>query len=88
MTINPNYKVREVANEHIIIKRSAEGADMMNVVGLNATSVELYEALKGRDFTLDDIVAYLVDHYQVDNVTARGDAVRWLAQMKEHGIVI
>ncbi len=88
MKINPRIKVREVAGEHIIIKKGEQAADMMHVVALNPTAMELYKALHDCEFEVDEIVALLVSTYDVDDETARADAQRWVAMMQEQGLIV
>ena len=65
MKIDPKYQVREMAGEHVIVMPGRYGADMTRVVALNATSLFLWKALAGRDFTAEEAARELVAHYEV-----------------------
>lgn len=88
MKINPSVKVREVAGEHIVIKKGVQASDMMHVVALNTTSMALYEAFRDNEFELDDIVTFLVERYDVSGDTARADAQNWINEMQKQGLII
>lgn len=88
MKIDPRKKIRSVAGENIIIKQADGMADMSTVVAFNSSALELYNHLKEREFTEDDVVACLTSLYDVDPATARHDAAEWLGQMREQGLLI
>ena len=87
MKISKQYKVREMAGEHIIVMPGRYGADMTRVVALNATSLYLWEELADREFTTDEVVALLTDRYEIDPETARRDAEKWIEQLTACGIL-
>lgn len=87
MKIDSKYKVRELAGERVIVVQGTYGADMTRLVALNDSSFYLWEALRGRDFATDDVVALLLERYDVDEPTARRDAEAWTARLAECGIL-
>ena len=87
MKIAEQFKVREMAGEHIIVMPGRYGADMTRVVALNPTSLYLWEQLAGRDFELDEVVNLLVKRYDVAPEIARADAQKWIEQLKNCGIL-
>lgn len=88
MRIDNRKKVREVSGEHIVIMQDGATADMTKVVALNETALMLYEHLKERDFTVDDVSALLLAEYDVDANTARHDAAEWVESMKKEGLIL
>lgn len=48
----------------------------------------MWESLQGKDFTVDDAVAVLLDSYDVDDSTARKDAEAWVATITENGLLM
>lgn len=88
MKIREEYKVREMAGEHVIVMPGRGGAaDMTRIVSLNPSSMYLWEALRGREFTVSDAARLLTERYQVEDETARRDAGRWIESLAECGIV-
>ena len=88
MKIDIRKKIRSVAGENIVMMPSAGTTDMTQVVALNDSALELYNILKEREFTLDDVVRALLDTYEVDEATARADAEKWVAQMRKQRLII
>lgn len=87
MRINSKYKVRNVADENIILVQGRDPGDMSTVVALNDTSLYLWNELVGHDFELYDVTRLLVDRYEVEESTARADAEKWVATLKQNNIL-
>ena len=87
MRIRNDVKVRQVAGENIIIMQDAGATDLTRVVGLNESSVLLFEKLAGKDFDIDDVVRVLCDAYEVDDTTARRDGTSWMEEMSRNGLL-
>ena len=43
MRINPNYKLREIAGETIIVNQGKTGIDMTRIISLNSSAKVLYQ---------------------------------------------
>lgn len=87
MKIAEQYKVREMAGEHIIVMPGRYGADMTRVVALNPTSLYLWEQLLGREFEIEQVANLLEERYDVAPEIAREDAQKWVEQLKNCGIL-
>lgn len=87
MKIRQQYKVREMAGEHVIIMQGRIGADMTKVISLNATSLMLYEALQGKEFGCEDVASLLVENYDVEREIAERDATKWIEKLRECGLI-
>ncbi len=88
MKINPIYKVRKVAGENIILLQGKTNGDMTRVVAFNESALLMWDSLQGKDFTIDDAVAVLLDNYNVDETTARTDAEKWAQTLRENGLLL
>lgn len=87
MTISPKIKVREVADEHIVLLQGKNPGDMTTVVSLNETSLFLWNKLVGTQFETEDVVKILMDNYDVDSATAERDAKAWLDELKKNNLL-
>ena len=87
MRISCKMKVRQVADENIVILPGANSTDLTRVVGLNESALLLYEGLQGRDFELKDVVQLLTSEYEVNEEQATKDALTWVDAMKKNGLV-
>ncbi|MBR3829251.1 MAG: PqqD family protein [Bacteroidales bacterium] len=87
MRILPKYKVRNVANENVVLVQGRNPGDMTSVIALNETSLYLWNELYGKDFELQDVVSLLTGHYDVDEATATKDAESWVATLREKSVL-
>lgn len=85
MKTNPDYTLRSIAGETIIVNQGVSHTDMTRIISLNASARLLWENLEGRDFTLADAARVLTEHYDIDGHQAEADAARWVEQMKACG---
>ena len=88
MKIDTKKKVRSVAGENIVIMQAANVSDMTQVVALNESAMELYNSMKEREFTIEDVVQELCGLYEVDETTARRDAAEWVEQMRQNRLIV
>ena len=88
MRIDTRRKVRNVSGENIVIRQLEGTVDMTQVGALNESAMLLYNELKGKDFTVEDVVKALLAHYDTDEATARHDAEEWVAAMRKQELII
>ena len=74
MRIKDNYKVRQIAGENLIVEQGKSQADMTKVIS-------------GKDFTIADGAAVLVDHYGIPQEQAENDVRRWTDTLIRCGII-
>lgn len=87
MKIADKYKVREVAGQYVVIIQGKYGVDMTKIISLNETSLFLWNAFAGKDFTCDDAASALVEEYGIDRERAEKDAQAWCDKLKECGLL-
>lgn len=83
MRINPEYKVREIAGENVVILQGEYGADMTRIITLNASALLLWNSLLGREFAVEDAADVLIKSYDVEEATALRDAQLWIDKLSE-----
>lgn len=88
MKINPKYKVRELAGEHVVVVQGAYGADMTRIIALNNTSRYLWEALYDKEFDAQEVVRLLLERYEVEESVAKRDAEAWVTRLSECGVLL
>lgn len=87
MKINPNYKIREIAGENIVVNQGTANVDTTRIISLNASARLLYQTLAEQDFTVEDAAKVLVDTYGIDDKQALTDAKKWVDALKQCGII-
>lgn len=87
MKINPEYKLRSIAGETIVVNQGSVGVDMTHIISLNSSAKILYEELLGREFSLEDAADVLVKTYGIERQQALADAGRWAEALTKAGIL-
>lgn len=87
MHIKKLYKVRQIADENIIVEQGATQADMTKVISLNTTSLLLWNELLDREFTLADVASVLISHFGIDPIRAETDARNWIDSLVNCDII-
>lgn len=87
MRINPNFKLREMAGETIVVNQGHAGADLTRIISLNKSARLLYERLAGRDFTPEDAAKVLTDAYGIDGQQALKDAAAWVEALEKCKVI-
>ena len=87
MRIKEQFKVREMAGEHVVIMQGKHGSDLTRIISLNDSALYLWQEVDGRDFDSGNITQLLVERYDIDSQTALNDAKRWIAKLEECGLI-
>lgn len=87
MRINPNYKLRTVAGETIVVNQGVGEKNLTRIISLNDSACMMWEALADKTFTLDDAARFLVETYGIDDAQARKDATVWVEALEKCGII-
>lgn len=82
MKINPNFKLREIAGETIVVNQGTPDVDMTRIISLNASARLLWEQLYGKDFEADDAATLLADTYGIPAGQAKEDAQAWIKALE------
>lgn len=87
MKIKDVYEVRDVLDEHLVICQGEKAQDLTHLISLNETSVVLWNAFKGKEFTLADVAQYLQTRYGISQARASQDAESWVNPLVKNGII-
>ena len=87
MKINPNYKIREIAGENIVVNQGSTHVDTTRIISLNASARLLCEALAEQDFSIEDAAKVLMETYGIGEEQALKDAEKWVEPLKQCGVI-
>ena len=87
MRIKPNFKLREIAGETIVVNQGVAGTNMTRVISLNKSARLLYEQLHGKEFTTEDAAEVLRETYGIDKEQALKDSRAWAESLIKCGVV-
>lgn len=88
MKINPDYTLRDIAGETIIVDQGNTHTDMTRIISLNTSARLLWEHLIGKDFCIDDAACILSEQYGIDKEQATTDATRWAERLRACGGIL
>jgi hypothetical protein len=88
MKIDPKFKVRNIADENLLIMQSGQHTNMTKVISLNATALQLFNAFSGKDFESEEVVQFLLDTYGIESDLAQKDASSWISKLTEAGVIL
>ena len=83
MKINPDFRLRVIAGENIVIMHGTQGADMTKVISLNDTAKELWVKFRLKEFTEENVVELLMKTYSIPEEIAKRDALVWIDSLKQ-----
>lgn len=87
MKIKEQYKVREMAGEHVVIMQGKLGSDLTRIISLNDSALYLWRALEGKEFSVERVAELLAEHYGINDEIAERDAARWTDKLAECGLL-
>lgn len=87
MKIKEQFKVREMAGEHVVIMQGSSFSDLTRIISLNESALYLWNALEGKTFDTAAVANLLAEHYGIDDEIALRDAQRWLDKLDECGLL-
>ena len=83
MKIREEYKVREMAGEHVVVMQGRLRVAKTNINSLTERALYLWTALAGKEFSVDDAARLLTERYEVDDATAARDAAAWVEKLRD-----
>ena len=87
MKIIDGFRLRKLGREHIVVGEGLGQVNFNKMISLNASAAYLWESVEGKDFSVDDLVALLLDRYEVEEEVARRDAQALADAWVEAGVV-
>lgn len=87
MKIVKEFVLREIAGESILIPTGVTTQEFNGMINLSPTAAFIWKNLEEVD-SLDELVAKILDEFEVDEPTARDDAFHFVAGLIKEGIAI
>lgn len=87
MHIVPGFVVRQVAGETVAIPAGAAARALSGLLALNGSGRLLFERLQTEQ-TKDSLVQFLLEQYEIDEVTARSDVAEFLDTLRTSGVLV
>ena len=87
MKIKEGFTLRDLCGDHIVIGEGLAQVNFNKMLSLNDSAAYLWEQVKDREFTIEDLVALLTERYEVSAEKAREDVQKMTAQWQAEGII-
>ena len=88
MKIREELIMRQLGREFIIIDSQVDMVNMTSVITLNQSAAMLFEALKGKDFFVEDVYFLLTSEYNIHCSQASSDAELFIKMLREANMVV
>lgn len=88
MKINPQFKVRTVAGENIVVNFGNLNADKTKIIVLNEVALWLWNKFQAQEFSLADASQALVAEYEIPADQAEADAQKWICELAKAGLLL
>ena len=86
MKIKEGFLLRQVGENHVVVPVGAQTVDFRCVITLNEVGAFLWQKLTA-DCTVADLVAAVLDEYDVTADIATADTERFVADLREKNLL-
>lgn len=86
MQIRKEFVLREIAGEYVIIPIGSTVLEFNGLITVNETGVFLWNMLQ-KEVTIDEMVAGLLEEYEVEETVARADVEEFLEILQNRKIL-
>lgn len=83
MKLKPNFELRCVCGENVVIPCGIENVNFDSIIHLNETGAFLWKEAEKGDFTVESLTAALTDEYDVAVDKAEADVAAFVAKLQE-----
>lgn len=87
MKARTGFRLRTLGREFIITGEAETSINFNKMISLNSSAAYLWQAVEGKDFTVEDLASLLVDKYGIDRDLALKDSADLASKWIEAGIV-
>ena len=88
MKINSEFSVCEVSGQSFLVPTGSKIMDVNKLMDLNDTALFIINSLKDKDLSFDELLAAMIDEYDVDRQTASEDLSSFIEKAKIFGVIV
>jgi hypothetical protein len=86
MKIKPGFELRMMCGENVIIAYGEENINFSKIIALNESATVIWNAVIGKEFTVEDMAKALCEEYEVDPQEALKDSEKIAKEWQELGL--
>ncbi len=83
MKIKTGFTLREIGVDYVLVPEGLEVIDFNKLLTLNNSAKYVWENIKDKEFSIEDVAKLLTDKYNVAEETALKDAELLIRSLKE-----
>ena len=87
MKIKEGFTLRQICGEYVVVGEGLAQVNFNKLLSLNETAAFIWKNAEGKEFTKEEIVALLVDNYEVEEARAAEDVDKLLEIWKKEGVL-
>lgn len=87
MKLNPDYILRSIAGEHVIVPTGEASQRINGLITLNDTALTIWKGVAAGK-TREQLVEALLEEFEVEPELAQKDVDGFLGMLKEQGILL
>ena len=87
MKIKDGFELKDICGENIIISHGKENINFTKIITLNESAALIWNAVVGKDFSIDDMVRTITNEYDVDEATAKKDCENIASEWQKVGFI-
>lgn len=86
MKIKEGFIIRKLAENYVVVPIDNVNNDFKGMIQLNETGAFLFEQLQ-QEKTLDELLALMLEKYDIDTHKAKNDVELFVAKLKKDGLL-
>lgn len=86
MKVEKEFVMREIADDYVIIPIGATALEFSGLATVNEVGAFLWKLLQ-KEVTFEELVAKVLEEYEVDEKEAKADILEFLDTLKKHKIL-
>lgn len=87
MYIRKEYQLQTIAGKSFIFLHKSGEVDMTRILSFNKTSVWLWQQLSEKEFTEEEALTLLCEHYEGDISQIRQNLEWWIESLIEEDVI-
>jgi len=87
MRIKQDYILKTIGDEIIIVPVKDEAVRFNGIITVNKTAAFLFQLLQENDYNEMDLVQFVLDRYDVDELKAKKDVEAFILKCKKNGLL-
>ncbi len=87
MRVRDNLQLRKVGGRYMIVDSAVENVNTADIFMFNEMAAAVWQHIEGRDFTVEEVVGWICEVYDVERDVAHNDVARQMADFASYGLL-